>query len=123
MKVTASPYQSKNLLQQKRLRKFTFSNHHFKINKEKIEIVSNYTYLGVHFSSNANFRDNKLILKEKTGRSIFATRRYLNLKLSPKLPTDLVNKLFNSLFLPILMYGSEVWGVYDKNDYNSSEKT
>ena len=48
-----------------------------------------------------------------------ATRRYLNFS---KLLTDVVNKLFDSLFHPILMYGSEVWGVYDKNDYNSWEK-
>ena len=110
---------TKVIIFQKKLRKSTFNNHHFKINKEKIEIVSNYTYLGVNFSSNGNFRDNKLILKEKTRRSIFATRRYLNFS---NLPTDVVNKLFDSLFPPILMYGLEVWVVYDKNDYNSWEK-
>ena len=91
---------TKVMIFQKKLRKSTFNNHHFKKNKEKIEIVSNYTYLGVNFSSNGNFRDNKLILKEKTRRSIFATRRYLNFS---NLPTDIVNKLFDSLFLRILM--------------------
>ena len=60
--------------------------------------------------SNGNFRDNKINLKEKTRRSIFATRRFLNFS---KLPIDVVNKVFDSLFLPILMYGSEVWGVND----------
>ena len=45
----------------------------------------------------------------------------VNLNFS-NLPTDIVNKLFDSLFLPILMYGSEVWGVYEKNDYHSWEK-
>ena len=56
---------TKVMIFQKKRRKSTFNNHHFKINKEKIEIVSNCTYLGVNFSSNGNFRDNKLILKEK----------------------------------------------------------
>ena len=36
---------------------------------------------------------------EKTRRSIFATRRYLDFS---KLPIHLANKIFDSLFLPIL---------------------
>ena len=28
-------------------------------------------------------------------------------------------KLFDSLFLPILLYGSEVWGIYDKDNFNT----
>ena len=56
---------------------------------------------------------------EKTRRSIFATRRYLDFS---KLPIHLANKIFDSLFLPILTYGSEVWGSYDKGDFNSWEK-
>ena len=115
-----NPKKTKVVIFQKKLRKSTLNNHHFHINREKIENVSNYNYLGVNFRSNGNFRDNKINLKEKTRRSIFATRRrFLNLS---KLPIDVVNKVFDSLFLPILMYGSEVWGVYDKNDFNTRGK-
>ena len=32
------------------------------------------------------------------------------------LKIDISNKLFNPLYLPILMYGSEVWSIYDKDD-------
>ena len=32
------------------------------------------------------------------------------------------NKLFDSLFLPILLYSSEVWGAYDKIDLSKWEK-
>ena len=39
-----------------------------------------------------------------------------------RLPIDISNRLFNSLYLPILMYGSEVWSIYDEDDYNSWEK-
>jgi len=60
-----------------------------------------------------------VILNEKTKRLIFATRRYLDFL---NLPVDVVNKIFNSLYLPIFMYGSEVWSIYDKDDYNSWEK-
>ena len=59
----------------------------------------NYTYLGINVSSNGNFRINKINLMEKTRRSIFATRRYLDFS---KLPIHLANKIFDSLFLPIL---------------------
>ena len=39
-----------------------------------------------------------------------------------KLSLSVTNKLFDSLFLPILLYGSEVWGIYDKDDFNNWEK-
>ena len=83
------------------------------------EIVSNYTYLGINFSSNGNFKTCEVNLKDKVRRSFFATRRYLDFS---KVPIDITNKLFNSLFLPTLLYGSEIWGIYDKDDFNSWEK-
>ena len=86
---------------------------------DKIDIVNNYTYLGINFSANGNFRDCKTNLKDKTRRSIFATRRYLDFS---KLSLDVTNKLFDSLFLPILLYGSEVWGIYHKDNFNTWEK-
>ena len=49
---------------------------------------------------------------------VLNTRQHLNVL---RLPTDISNRLFNSLYLPILMYGSEVWSIYDKDDYNSWE--
>ena len=45
---------------------------------ENIEIVNNYTYLGVKFSANGNFTNHKENLTEKTKRSFFAARRYLH---------------------------------------------
>ena len=47
-----------------------------------------------------------------------ATRQHLNFL---RLPIDISNRLFNALYLPILMYGSEVWSIYDKDDYDSWE--
>ena len=40
--------------------------------------------------------------------------RYLDFS---KILSDTTNKLLNLLFLPILLYGSEVWGIYDKDDF------
>ena len=45
---------------------------------ENIEIVNNYTYLGVKFAANGNFTNHKENLTEKTKRSFFAARRYLH---------------------------------------------
>ena len=49
---------------------------------------------------------------------VLNTRQHLNFL---RRPVDISNRLFNSLYLPILMYGSEVWSIYDKDDYNSWE--
>ena len=109
---------TKIVIFQKKRRKSTALKHHFFINKKEIEITDNYTYLGVKFSTNGSFKEHKVSLKEKAKRSIFATRQHLDFL---KLPIDISNKLFDSLYLPILMYGSEIWGTYDKDDYNSWE--
>ena len=73
----------------------------------------------MNFSANGSFTNHKEKLKEKTRRSIFATRRYLDFL---RIPTNISSKLFDTLFLPILTYCSEVRGVYDKYDSNSWEK-
>ena len=94
----------------KKHRKSTLLKHKFFINGENVEITNSYSYPGVRFSTNGSLKENKTILKEKTGRSFFATRRHLDFL---KLRVDVLN-IFNSLHLPILMYGSEVWSIYDK---------
>ena len=57
------------------------------------------TYLGVNFSANGSFTNHKEKLKEKTRRSIFTTRQYLDFL---RLPTNISSKLFGTLFLPML---------------------
>ena len=88
-------------------------------NRHNIEIVNNYTYLGINFSSNGNFKVCKSNLKDKLRRSFYAIRRYLDFS---DIPSDTTNKLFKWLFQPILLYGSEVWGIYDKDDFTNWEK-
>ena len=69
-------------------------------------------------TSHENWADgclNKIPLKfgnifENARRSIFASKRYLDFN---KLPINMCNKLFDTLFLPIFLYGSEIWGAYD----------
>ena len=81
----------------------------FHVNKHNIEIVNNYTHLGINFSSNENFKVCKSNLKDKVRRSFFATGRYLDFS---KIPSDTTNKLFNSLFQPILLRMVQRYGVF-----------
>ena len=114
-----NPSKTKVIIFQKKSRKSIIDKYKFLVNNENIEIVNNYTYLGVNFSVYGSFTNHKEKLKEKTRRSIFATRRYLDFL---RLPTNISSKRFDTLFRPILTYCSEVWGVYDKYDNNSWEK-
>ena len=114
-----NPTKTKVIVFQKKSRKSAIDKHNFMVSNENIEIVNNYTYLGVKFSANGNFTNHKENLTEKTKRSFFAARRYLDFL---KLPIHIINKLFNTLFFPILTYCSEVWGIYDKSDYSRWDK-
>ena len=102
-----NPTKAKVIVFQKKSRKSTTDKYDFSVSNEHIEIVNNYTYLGVNFSANGNFTNHKENLKEKTKRSFFDTRK---------------SKLFHTLFSPILTYCSEVWGIYDKCYHSSWEK-
>ena len=74
-----NPTKTKVIVFQKKSRKSTTRDKYdFSVSNEHIEIVNNYTYLGVNFSANGNFTNHKENLKEKTKRSFFATRRYLD---------------------------------------------
>ena len=108
-----------NMIFEKKYRKSTLHKHCFHINRHNIEIVNNYTHLGINFSSNGNFKVCKSNLKDKVRRSFFATRRYLDFSKYHPIPQI----TFLIPFLqPILLYGSEVWGIYDKDDFTNWAK-
>jgi len=83
------------------------SNLNFHIGEQSIEIVDRYKYLGVIFTSNGSFAATRkhLVEQAKKAMHILYTKIY-NLEL----PIDLQLKLFDHTILPILTYGSEVWG-------------
>ena len=61
----------------------------------------------------------KLNLKDKVRRCFLSTHRFLDFT---KIPLAVTNKIFYSLFIPIRPCGSEVWGIYKKDDFNTWEK-
>ena len=85
-------------------------NVEFYINNELIETVDNFTYLGVNFLYSGNMSSAVKMLHDQ------ALRAYNSLlSLFDRVQLDVKTKLslFNTMIVPILVYGSEVWGVYN----------
>jgi hypothetical protein len=85
----------------------------FHINNHPLEIVDRYKYLGIIFTSNGSFATTRkhLIDQAKKAMHIMYTKiRNLDL------PIDLQLKLFDHTILPILTYGSDIWGFENLND-------
>jgi hypothetical protein len=90
-------------------------NLHFQIGNKKIDIVKEYTYLGLKLVPNGKFKLAQQQLSEKALHALYKIRKNLDFhKLSPKTAT----KIFASIITTILLYNSEVWGAYEKNDLN-----
>ena len=70
-----------------------------------------YNYLGLQFSSAHAWSYNQKIRAERAGRAVYGVKNMLN-KLQIK-DNKVMFKIFYSKILPILHYGSEIWG-FDK---------
>jgi hypothetical protein len=89
------------------------------LNTKNLEIVNEYCYLGIKLNSNGTFTLAQKQLSEKALHALGSIRRHLNLHyLNPKLAI----KIFESIISPILLYNSEIWGAYLKNDFNKWDK-
>ena len=72
-----------------------------------LDVVDDFSYLGVKFNYNGKFNKTKKYLCDQARKamfSVFKKARKLCLSL------DLQLHLFDSMISPILLYGSEVWG-------------
>ena len=94
--LTTNLKKTKTVIFQKQNRKSTREKYLF-------SNATEYTYFGTPFYSNGNFSISKQRLVEKTRRSIFACKKYLDFN---RLPISMCNKLSYSFFLPILLYSS-----------------
>ena len=82
----------------------------FKYGDATVTIAHCYTYLGVVMKYNKNF--DSAVDKQVTQ----ANRALNNLLVKAsrlKLPADIILSLYNTLVVPVLLYGSEIWGVGD----------
>ena len=82
-------------------------NYRFTLGDRPLEITDKYHYLGVTFSSNGSFLNARKHIVEQANKAM----QYLFTRINnADLPLDLALKLFDHTVLPILTYGSEVFG-------------
>ena len=79
----------------------------FTYNGEQIVVVDDFVYLGVTFTHNVSFTKHKNHLLEQGRKamfSVFKKTKKLNL------PIDMQLQMFDCMVVPILLYGSEIYG-------------
>ena len=88
----------------------------FTFNGENTNIEDEFTYLGTIYMSNGSFCKNQSKLVSHGKKAIYSILkkcRHLNL------PVDIQLELFDTMVLPVVMYGCEVWG-FEKNNIRES---
>ena len=82
----------------------------FSFGDNELEIVDDYIYLGITMNYNGRFK--KAISKQvsQARRAMFKILGKIRQLL---LPPDIACELFDKVVLPILLYGSEIWGFED----------
>ena len=92
----------------------------FQYNNETLETITHYNYLGICIKYNGNFSLAINALVDKGRKAYFKIKKTIGLNN----PCRLLEKLFDSLVSPILLYCSEVWGtnMLFKNGNNPIEK-
>lgn len=82
-------------------------NFRFLLNNEPIEIIKEYKYLGVLFSSSGSFLNARKYLVNQANKAMHILySKIFNLDI----PIDLQLKLFDQTIVPILTFNCEVWG-------------
>ena len=83
---------------------------HFTYGHASVDVVHDFVYLGVQFNYNGTF-------KKAISRQVTQARKALYSMLTKaqkmQLSADIQCHLFDHLVLPILLYGSEIWGHED----------
>jgi hypothetical protein len=87
----------------------------FHIGNQEIDITKEYTYLGLKLNQNGKFKIAQQQLSEKAIHAFYKIRKNIDFH---KLSSKIGLKIFDAIRTPILLYNSEVWGAYEKNDMN-----
>ena len=78
----------------------------FKLNKNLLDIVDDFKYLGVTFSRTGTFKKCRDDMYKKAQRAMFSLLKNIRLK---QFPIDVQLQLFDFVVLPVLVYGCEIW--------------
>ena len=82
-------------------------NVNFTLNNKVLDILDDFKYLGATFSRTGTFKKCRDDRYKKAQRAIFSLLKNIRLK---QLPIDVQLQLFDSVVLPVLLYGCEIWG-------------
>ena len=83
-------------------------------NNEPVEVVNQYNYLGITFTTRLSFVNTLMPLIAKSKKSI--NEILFSLRSLSCSDLKLFTQLFDSKVFPILSYGCELWGVFDIYD-------
>ena len=79
----------------------------FRCAKCTLEIVNSYCYHGVTFKHNESFTHTRKLLMEKAKSALFKIKNTIGLDY----PCSLLERLFDNLVTPVMLYCSELWGI------------
>ena len=82
------------------------------MNNEKLEIVNEHSYLGFIINKSGKFDSTIKMLCNKAQKATFCLN---NIIWKYNLPINVSLKLYDSLIVPILTYGCDIWGTYLPN--------
>ena len=84
------------------------NNEDFYYDNSKLENMEDFSYLGIKFSCKGKFDKAKKHLCDQARKAMFSVLKKAR---SLCLDIDLQLHLFDTMVVPILLYGSEVWGI------------
>ena len=93
------------------------TNYAFTIGNHKLDIVSNYKYLGIILNEFMTFNSNVEILTESGGRALGAL--ITKSKSVKNMGHAMFSKLYHSCVIPILDYCSGAWGYHSTDKVNN----
>ena len=102
-----------NTLKTKVMKMNDANNHKIKIDNEEIEEVDKFTYLGAIVSNEGGSTED---LKNRIGKARSTFARLRNIWKSKKIRRGTKIRLYKTLVLPVLLYGSETWKMNKSND-------
>ena len=84
------------------------------LNGELLEVVNSYKYLGIEFSTRLSTSNITSAAAPKARKATYDILRYMKSLQCHNI--DVFSKLFSSKIQPILLYGSEIWGVHESKE-------
>ena len=82
-------------------------NERFYFNGQQLNCINHYKYLGIVFSSKLMWSSALKTLSSQAEKAIFMLKRFIK---TCGIPIQLSLDLFDKMVVPILLYGSEIWG-------------